>query len=124
MGVEVLVPAIVFGSFVGIVWLLSHFNYKKKTQIHETLRHSVERGEGLSEEMLEKLSTLLDPKGADRRRGVLLIATSFAIMLLAGISTDGDVDAIRVLVGIAMFPLLLGVAYLGLWFFGRNEPRL
>lgn len=124
MGVEVLVPAIVFGAFVGIVWLLSHFNYKKKVQIHETLRHSVERGEGLSEEMLGKLSTLLDPKGADRRRGVLLIATSFAIMLLAGISTDGDVDAIRVLVGIAMFPLLLGVAYLGLWFFGRNEPRL
>jgi hypothetical protein len=121
---EILVPLGLFFSGVGTVWLLSHFSYKKNTLIHETIRHAVEKGQELPEDTVQKLGELINPRSTDLRRGVLLVAFSLAIMILAMIAGDGDDNAERGLFAISMFPLLLGGAYLGLWFFGRNKRGL
>ena len=74
MGVEVIVPTVFFGSIVGIVWLVSFFNGRKRLTIHETLRHAIDKGQTLSPELLQNMSLVTDPVRADLRRGVLFLA--------------------------------------------------
>ena len=123
MGEDVLVPAILFGSIVGIVWLVSYFNSRKRKTIHETLRHAIDQGQVLSDDMMVRLSLANDPIRADLRRGVLFIASGLAFAFLGTMIGMEDGEAIRPMIGVAAFPVFLGVAYLGLWVSGRNERK-
>ena len=42
---EIFVPIFIFATIVAIVWLFSHYNYKKRLTAHETLRLAVEKGQ-------------------------------------------------------------------------------
>ena len=123
MGEDVLVPAILFGSIVGIVWLVSYFNSKKRKTIHETLRHAIDQGQTLSDEMMVRLSLANDPVRADLRRGVLFIASGLAFAFLGWMVGMEDDSAVRPMLGVAAFPVFLGLAYLGLWVSARNERK-
>jgi hypothetical protein len=123
MGEEVFVPAILFGSIVGIVWLVSHFNFKKRSTVHETLRHAIDQGQVLSDDMMVRLSLANDPVRADLRRGVLFIAAGLAFAFLGTMVGMEEGDAIRPRLGVAAFPVFLGLAYLGLWASARHERK-
>lgn len=123
MGEDVLVPVALFGSIVGIVWLVSLFNAKKRSTVHETLRHAIDHGQVLSDEMMVRLSLANDPVRADLRRGVLFIAAGLAFAFLGTMVGMEEGEAIRPMIGVASFPVLLGIAYLGLWAFARNERK-
>jgi hypothetical protein len=123
MGEEVFVPAILFGSVVGIVWLVSHFNFKKRSTVHETLRHAIDQGQVLSDDMMVRLSLANDPVRADLRRGVLFIAAGLAFAFLGTMVGMEEGEAIRPMLGVAAFPVFLGLAYLGLWASARHERK-
>jgi hypothetical protein len=123
MAEEIFVPAILFGSIVGIVWLVSYFNSRKRNTIHETLRHAIDKGQVLSDDMMVRLSLANDPVRADLRRGVLFIAAGLAFAFLATMIGMEEGEAIRPMLGVAVFPVFLGLAYLGLWVSGRNERK-
>ncbi|MEZ5945973.1 MAG: DUF6249 domain-containing protein [Hyphomonas sp.] len=123
MGEEVLVPVALFGSIIGIIWLVSYFNSRKRTTVHETLRHAIDKGQVLSDEMMVRLSLANDPVRADLRRGVLFLASGLAFGFLGWMIGLEDGDAIRPMIGVASFPVFLGLAYLGLWAFGRADRK-
>ena len=62
---------------------------------------------------------------ADLRRGLLLIcvAAAFAILGLS-VSAVGGEEAIFPMLGVASFPGLIGVAYIGFHFFAPREPTI
>jgi hypothetical protein len=121
MGVEVLVPVASFAMVVGIVWLVSFFNSRKRLTIHETLRHAIDKGQTLSPELLANMSLVTDPVRADLRRGVLFLAFGAAFGVLGTLIGMEDADAITPMLGIATFPIFMGIAYIGLWAFGRGK---
>jgi hypothetical protein len=124
MDESILVPLGFFGAIFGSIWLIAHFSFKKNALVHETIRQSLEHGRDLNEETVKKLSGLLDPRTTDLRRGVLLVTLSLAIMILGVIAGQDDGDAFKALLAISIFPLLLGVAYLGLWRFAKKNSSL
>ena len=121
MAEEIFVPAILFGSIVGIVWLVSYFNSRKRNTIHETLRHAIDKGQVLSDDMMVRLSLANDPVRADLRRGVLFIAFGLAFFVLGMLVSSEEAEAMKPMLGVASFPIFLGLAYLGLWKFGRGS---
>ncbi len=123
MGVEIIVPIAFFGSIVGVVWLVSYFNGRKRTTIHETLRHAIDKGQTLSPELLQNMSLVTDPVRADLRRGVLFLAFGAAFAVLAAIIGAEDAEALNPMLGVATFPVFLGIAYIGLWAFGRGKSE-
>ena len=123
MGVEIIVPTVFFGSIVGIVWLVSYFNGRKRLTIHETLRHAIDKGQTLSPELLQNMSLVTDPVRADLRRGVLFLAFGAAFAVLAAIVGSEEAEALNPMLGIATFPMFLGIAYIGLWAFGRGKSE-
>ena len=118
---EILVPISIFAAVVAIIWLFSHYNYKKRLTAHETLRLAVEKGQEVSPELVERMSYLNDPAKSDLRRGVLLIAFGVAFMILGSIVPHDEPEAMRGIIGISSFPIVLGFAYLGLWRFSHDR---
>ena len=92
MSEDIIVPIAFFGSIAGIVWLVSHYNFKKRLTLHETVRHAVDKGQDLTGEAMEKLALITDPVRADLRRGVLFMAVGIAfgfLGLMVGIEEGG-----------------------------------
>ncbi|MEL7031971.1 MAG: DUF6249 domain-containing protein [Pseudomonadota bacterium] len=117
---EIFVPIFLFAAIVAIIWLFSHYNYKKRLTAHETLRLAVEKGQEVSPELVERMSYLSDPVKSDLRRGILLIAFGIAFICLGMIMPADDPEAVRGVIAISSFPVVLGFAYLGLWRFSHN----
>ena len=117
---EILVPIFLFAAVVAIMWLFSHYNYKKRLTAHETLRLAVEKGQEVSPELVERMSYLNDPVKSDLRRGILLIAFGVAFILVGLIMPSDEPEAVRGVVAISSFPVVLGLAYLGLWRFSHD----
>ncbi len=123
MGPEIVVPVVFFGSIVGSVWLVSFFNGRKRQTIHETLRHAIDKGQTLSPELLQNMSLVTDPVRADLRRGVLFLAFGAAFAVLGSLIGMQESEAITPMLGVATFPIFMGIAYIGLWAFGRGKSE-
>jgi len=120
---EVLVPVAFFGTIIAVVWLVSHFNGRKRLTIHETLRHAIDKGQTLSPELLQNMSLVTDPVRADLRRGVLFLAFGAAFAVLGALIGMEESEAITPMLSIATFPIFMGIAYIGLWAFGRGKTE-
>ena len=80
----------------------------------------MEKGQEVSPELVERMSYLNDPVKSDLRRGVLLIAFGIAFMVLGAIIPHDEPEAVRGILGVSSFPVILGLAYLGLWRFSHD----
>jgi hypothetical protein len=114
-----LVPITLFVSVALVAALVIYFRFRGRREIQQTLRSVIDKGQELTPELLEKIGEPKQPANADLRRGIIAAAlglgfAAFGIVL-------GEDDAVRPLVAIAAFPFVIGLAYLGLWFFRDKE---
>lgn len=114
-----LVPIVLFLTIGGVISLIYYFRYRTRQAIQQTVRTALEQGQQLTPEVLEGLSDSLNSKNADLRRGVISITLGLALFAFGNLL--GEPDARGPLMAIAAFPALIGVAYLGLWFFLKRK---
>lgn len=115
---EVWVP---LSMFIGVSVVLSlwvWFRYKAKKDLQETIRTAIEKGQGLSTELIENLVNPPVSPQRDLRRGVIGVLAAIGFALFALIL--GEEDAVRPLLGIAMFPLSIGAGFLLMHRLGRS----
>jgi hypothetical protein len=118
-GHEVWVP---LSMFIGISVVLSlwvWFRYKAKKDLQVTIRTAIEKGQGLSPELIENLVNPPVSPQRDLRRGVIGVLAAIGFALFAIIL--GEDDAVRPLLGVAMFPLSIGAGFLLMHRFGRSN---
>lgn len=120
---DTLVPIFLFLSIVGFFWLFSHYNFRKRATTHESLRYAIDKGQPISMDLIEKMTMFVDPVRADLRRGVLFIAFGVAFLFLGSIITSQEGEPFGPVLGVASFPIILGLAYLGLWRFGHGRKQ-
>ncbi len=117
---EDLIPIVLFLTIGGVFALAFFLKYKARHDIQHTVRVAMERGEALSPELIETLATSIASPYADLRRGVISLAfgaagVAFAVLL-------GQEDATAPIMALSTFPIVVGLAYLGLWvFIGRER---
>jgi len=116
---EVWIPLSMFIGLAVVLSLWVWFRYKARKEQQLTIRTAIERGQGLSPELIEHLVNPPVSPQRDLRRGVIavLIAVGFALF---GVIL-GEEDAVRPLLGLSMFPLTLGVAFPLMHRFGRSS---
>jgi hypothetical protein len=123
---EILIPITLFLMPVAIVWLFQHFALKKRVEAFQTLRFAIEKGQPLTPETLESMARISSPI-ADLRRGIVFIAIALgfaAFSTVVGWDARGDmVEVRRGLYGVAMFPLFIGLGFLGLHIFANESKR-
>jgi hypothetical protein len=116
---EVWIP---LSMFIGLALVLSlwvWFRYKAKRDLQETIRTAIEKGQGLSPELIENLVNPPVSPQRDLRRGVISVGVAVAFALFAVFI--GEEDAFGPLMGVSMFPLSVGVGYLLMHRFGKSD---
>ena len=108
----------VIGTICTAIVLAVYFFYRSraKSDIQKTIRMSLDKGNELTPELLEKLSISTSPKVADLRKGVVLVALGVAF-ILAGYISHGFEEA----TAIGMFPMMLGFGFLAVWKINKYE---
>lgn len=114
---DVIVPIAIFGSLVAIVWLLGVMAQRKRLVVHETIRLAMEKGQELTPQMIRDMALITNPRIADLRRGIVLIALALAFLLIGIINPSETKE----LFSIAVFPGLVGLAFIVLWKFGYDS---
>jgi len=105
----------VFGSttaIIGLALFIPHyFRAQKRATIYKTIELFSTRNQPVPPEVLDSLSrqTAATPDG-DLRRGVILLSIAVALAVF-GYFVD---DARSPLIGIAAFPAMIGLAFIGL----------
>jgi len=124
MGVEIAVPFIVFGSVALIFIFAFYFGQKKQSEVQQTIRKAVENGSQLTPDLVRSIGAPKMPKNTDLRRGIILIAIAAAIIVFGwGVEGYADDETFYTMIGIAAFPGLVGLAYLGFHFFTPRQDR-
>jgi hypothetical protein len=111
---EVLVPLGLFAIIPVIVGVVTFNRRKASEAMGRVLETMVAKGDVPTPETIKALGVRQRPQHADLRTGLVLIAIAIAMILCGGTIPDKDGQA--VLGGLAMFPLLVGIVYTGLWF--------
>jgi hypothetical protein len=115
-----MIPITAIISISVVMGLAYLFRFRARKEIQDTVRAAIDHGQELSPDLIEGLMESLTPPHADLRRGIISIAIGIATFMFSALI--GEEDAEGPLRAIAMFPMLIGVAYLGLWFFvGRKK---
>jgi len=118
---ETLVPIALFAIAPLIVWAVVAYRFKTRKAIMKLLDSMTQKGEPVTPETIYALGIKPRSRHADLRTGIVLVSLALAFFAFGAII--GEEEAIRGLSGIAMFPLLIGAAYIGLWaFIGRKDP--
>jgi hypothetical protein len=115
---ELLIPISMFLAIVLVVWIVVAFRFKTQQNIQATYRAAIERGQELTPELLDRLGESR-PKNRDLRRGIVLVGLGLGLAVF-GLAL-GEEDAVRPLIAVGALPLLVGVAYLGLWKFTAKD---
>jgi len=112
---EVFVPIALFATLPLTVWAVSHFRSKNHLHATHVMEKMVEKGEPLTPEIIKSLGIKARQPDSDLRTGLILVAIAIATILMG--AAIPDEDGTKVMTGIAMFPLIVGAAYIGIWTF-------
>ena len=119
--IPIIVPSVMFIALAVVLGLLLYFRHKNRAELQATVRQAIEQGQQLSPELLERLGQPTQSEHADLRKGAIAIAIALAFAALAfGVSQE-DAEALGPMLGIAAFPFLIGLAYVGFWRFAGNK---
>ena len=122
MNEDVFVPFVVFAALASIVISAFYFSYKKRIVVYDAIKVAIEKTGSVDPALVEAI--IRDNVGpyADLRKGIILIAVAAALVVL-GLCVPDD-EAIRPMLGVASFPGLVGLAYVGFHFFAPREATV
>jgi hypothetical protein len=118
--VEVLVPIASFVAFTIVLGMVIWFRYKARSDMHTTFRAAMDKGQELTPEVIDRLGHPKAPKDKDLRLGIIWIAVAIGLTAF-GFGIPDEDDVARIFMGIAAFPLMIGVAYLILHMFTDRD---
>lgn len=104
-------PAILLGLFF---W----FRFKARREMQDTIRLALDKGHELSPELIDRLGHPKKPKDRDFRLGIIWIAVAIGLAMFRFAIPEEDATP---LLGIAAFPLVIGIAYLILNKFAKQD---
>jgi len=116
---EMWIPIVMFVGLAVVLSLWVWFRYSAKRDTQVTIRTAIEKGQELSGELIENLVNPPVSPQRDLRRGIIGVVIAIGFALFGVIL--GEEDAVRPLLGVAMFPFSIGVAFLLMHYFGRSR---
>lgn len=114
------IPIIMFIGITVVLCVLIWFRYRTRSEVQQTIRSALDKGQELSPELIERLVHPKQSKDKDMRLGVMWLAAAAGVSALGFVIPDGE-DVARVFLGIAAFPLAIGIAYMILYKFTDRE---
>lgn len=118
---EVFVPAILFICLTVVLCLFFWFRFRSRSDMQATIRTAIDKGQELSPEIIDRLGQPRPHKDRDLRLALIWLALAVALALFGLAIPEHDNEAQQVFLGIAAFPLSLGIAFLIMWKFTERQ---
>ena len=122
MSEDVLIPLVVFTAIAAISIAAFFYSYKKRMVVYDAIKVAIEKTGTADPKLVEAIIRDNVGPNADLRKGIILIATAVSFGIL-GFAVPDD-EAVRVMLGLAAFPGLIGLSYAGFHFFAPREPTI
>lgn len=111
---EIIVPVALFAIIPVIVWAVSAYRHKSHSASMKVLETMSTNGETVTPEIIKTLGVRRRPEHADLRLGLILVAVAMSMVIFGTVIPDDD--ATEIFRGLASFPFLVGLVFIGLWF--------
>ena len=118
MDYDIFIPISLFVCFAIVLVFGAWYRHRTQTGLQETIRTALDKGVELTPEVIESLGQPKPRPYSDLRRALVSLAIGIGFAAFGLIL--GEDDAVRPLVAIGAFPILIGIAYLVMW---RFEER-
>ena len=118
------VPIAMFAALAIILSFFFWFRYRARSEMQQTIRAAIDKGQELTPELVESLGKPATPsKDKDLRYSLIwfALAISFSVFGAAIGAADADEEVFLIMSGIAAFPFMLGLAYLIMWKFTERS---
>ena len=114
------IPIVMFIGMTIVFSALVWFRYRSRSEVQQTIRAALDKGQDLSPELIDRLGHPRPSKDKDLRLGVIWLAISIGLVAF-GFGIPDEDDVARIFMGIASFPFFLGVGYMILHKFTDRE---
>lgn len=116
---DIIVPSIMFISAAVVLGLFFMYRYRTRTELQRTVRAALDKGQELTPEIIERLGQKRQTSQEDLRRALIWLAVGLGFVAF-GLLLDEE-EAVRPLIAVGSFPLLIGIAYLIMSRFGEKD---
>ena len=105
-----------FAGLTVIIGLFFWFRYRARSEMQQTIRTAIDKGQELTPELVESLgSPQKSPKDKDLRLSLIWLATALGIGFFGFAMSSVEEEVFMIMLGIAAFPFMLGLAYMIMW---------
>lgn len=120
MNTDILVPIGFFAMLLLAFRAWLHHAHQSRLQLHQSLRVALEQGGAIPPQTLHRLAQSADPRRADLRQAVVMLALAAALLLLAIALPFDDSAPRRAFAALAIIPVTLSLTH---WLFWRYWYR-
>ena len=124
---EILIPLSLFAMIAALVIVPRYFKSVERQKMAETLRVAIEKGQPLPTEIIEAMSTNVRTPGMppsparDLRTGIIWLGIGVGLAAMGAAISFEEADALYPLLGIAAFPVFIGLAFVALALLNKSK---
>ncbi len=116
------VPIVMFLGLTVIVSLFFWFRFRGRSEMQQTIRSAIDKGQELTPELVESLgSPQKSSKDRDLRLALIWLAIGLGIALFGFAMSTVEEEVFMIMLGISAFPFMIGLAYTIMWRVSERE---
>ena len=110
------VPIAMFAGLTVIISLFFWFRFRARSEMQQTIRSAIDKGQELSPELVESLGTSQKrSKYQDLRNGMIWLAVGAGTALFGVAMGQVEEEVTAIMAGVSAMPFMIGIAYVIMW---------
>jgi Domain of unknown function (DUF6249) len=125
---EILIPLGFFAMIAALVIVPRYFKSMERQRMAETLKVAIEKGQPLPTEIIDAMSSNVRTPGLppspqrDLRTGIIWLGIGAGLVAMGAAISFEEADALYPILGIAAFPIFIGLAFIALASLNKTKP--
>lgn len=123
----VLIIFIIFGSIASLFLVPQWLRSQERQKLQETLRAAIERGQPLPQDVVQAMTSDVKPARSlpspsrDLRTGIVWLGVAIGLAAMGVAVGFEEPDATYPMIGVAAFPAFIGLAFIVMYFVGKDR---